>query len=347
MIKKSLRTLINLKEHKLINNEDIPVLKEVVENFSVAISAQMYDLIDTANPNDPIAKQFIPSAKELLVAESETSDPIGDNVHTTVKGIIHRYPDRCLLTPVHVCPVYCRFCFRREKIGSSAQTMSQIELDHAYDYIAEHKEIWEVILTGGDPLILKPHQLKSIINRLNAIEHVEIIRIHTRIPVVESQRINDEMLDALKCNKTVYIAIHANHPREFTQQAINACASLTAAGITLLSQTTLLKGINDHIDVLSQLMRTFVKNRIKPYYVHHADQAKGTQHFRTTIAEGQKLMKQLRGRFSGICQPTYVLDIPGGYGKVPVSSSYIQDNTIENTYNIEDYCGNKHHYSDK
>lgn len=339
---KAIRTLTALEKEGLIKSEDTSALAKVVENFSLSISDQMHQLIDKTNPDDPIAMQFIPSVQELNIDARERMDPIGDDSHTTIKGIIHRYPDRCLLTPVRVCPVYCRFCFRREKIGADSETLSAAELDAAYAYIQDHPEIWEVILTGGDPLILKPITIKKIIKELCEIKHVEIIRIHTRIPVVESRRINPEMIAALKCNKPVYVVLHANHPKEFTREAMDACAALIDAGFPMLSQTTLIKNLNNQIDVLSELMRCFIKNRIKPYYLHHCDLARGTQHFRTSIAEGQQLMKQLRGRFSGMCQPVYVLDIPGGYGKVPIGPNYLQES--DGQYIVEDYCGNQHTY---
>ena len=350
MNKKPLRKLDDLIQHDLVNEADLPALQEVVENFSLSITDQMQQLIDKSDPEDPIAKQFIPSIKERNITSIERADPIGDNVHTTVKGIIHRYPDRCLFTPVHVCPVYCRFCFRKEKVGTPTESLSPEELNHAFAYIHDHKEIWEVIITGGDPLILKPAVLKAFIDRLNAIPHVEVIRIHSRVPVVESHRINTEMIAALKCNKPVYVLLHTNHPKEFTPEAVKACAALVDAGIPMLSQTILLKDLNDDIETLSTLMRCFIKNRIKPYYLHHGDLARGTQHFRTTIEKGQQLMKQLRGRFSGICQPTYVLDIPGGHGKVPIGPNYIHpenNHSIledEINYCVEDYRGCIHHY---
>lgn len=336
---KTIRTLADLAQQQLVKANDIPVLQSIVDDFSLAITPQMHQLIDKNNPDDPIAKQFVPSVQELVISKQENIDPIGDDVHKKVKGLVHRYPDRCLFMPVQVCPVYCRFCFRKEKVGESSQTISPSEIEAALSYIENHPEIWEVIITGGDPLILKPAMLKKYIGRLSAITHVEVIRIHTRVPVVDSARINEEMIDALKCDKAVYVALHANHPNEFSPAALKACAMLVDAGIPMLSQTVLLKGLNDNIETLSALMRCFIKNRIKPYYLHHCDLARGTQHFRTTIAEGQRLMKELRGRFSGLCQPMYVLDIPGGFGKVPVGPSYVDEEG-----NIEDYRGVIHQY---
>ena len=342
MNKKPIRTLDALTQHGLINEDHLPELQKVTDNFSLAITGQMYQLIDKSNPDDPIARQFVPAKEELNVTPEERVDPIGDDVHYAVKGIIHRYPDRCLFTPVHVCPVYCRFCFRREKIGDGSETLTPQELELAFDYIQQHNEIWEVILTGGDPLILKPAVLKKLLDRICAINHVEVIRIHTRVPVVDSQRIDADMIQALKCGKPVYVVLHPNHPKEFTPDASQACAALVDAGIPMLSQTLLLKDVNDNIDVLSTLMRCFIRHRIKPYYLHHGDLARGTQHFRTTIETGRRLTQALRGRFSGICQPVYVLDIPGGFGKVPIGHGYISEN--EQGYIVEDYCGNLHEY---
>lgn len=344
MSKKTLRTIKSLAKNHFIPPSAVIALEKVAEHFSIAITPQMQQLIDKNNPNDPIAKQFIPGLQELTISPHENPDPIGDHAHTKTKGIVHRYPDRCLFMPVQVCPVYCRFCFRKQSVGTSEQTLSPVELDAAFSYIAAHPEIWEVIFTGGDPLILKPATLKLLLQRLCDIPHVEVIRIHSRVPIVDSQRINHSMISALKCKNPVFLMIHANHPQEFTAEAIQACASLVDAGIPLLSQTVLLKDINDNIETLSQLMRCFVKNRIKPYYLHQGDLALGTGHFRTSIEKGQELMKQLQGRFSGLCQPTYVLDIPGGYGKSPLNGDYLRKDEQGDGYWVKDYQGNMHCY---
>lgn len=344
MNKKSIRTLDALLENQLVAETNSTKLSQVVNNFAVGISPQMQKLIDSNDSEDPIAKQFVPTIDELDISPLEIQDPIGDDRHTMVKGVIHRYSDRCLLTPIYICPVYCRFCFRREKIATANTTLTPQELDVAFNYIDHHKEIWEVILTGGDPLILKAPTLKKIIDRLCEIDHVEVIRIHTRVPVVDSQRINQEMIKTLKCKKAIFVILHANHPNEFTSEASQACNTLIDAGIPMLSQTVLLKNLNDNIETLSTLMRCFIKHRIKPLYLHHSDLVRGTKHFRTSITHGQQLIKQLRGHFSGICQPTYVLDIPGGYGKVPIGPNYIKTLENDKRYRIEDYLGNMHEY---
>ncbi len=340
-----IRTVTQLTDAGLIQAEDVEKIKKVVQQFSLSLTPQIAEMLINEPEDGAIAKQFIPTTEELNIQPKELADPIGDETYTPVKGVIHRYPDRCLLMPVTACPVYCRFCFRREKVGTQEKALSKQELTEAYHYIANKPEIWEVILSGGDPLILKPKNIAAIMNALNEIQHVEVVRIHTRIPVVDSVRVTDELIQSLKLSKkAVYITLHANHASEFTEAAKTACARIVEAGIPMLSQTVLLKGINDSAEAMGELMRTFVKNRIKPYYLHQTDLATGTGHFRTTIEAGQAIIKALRGRYSGVCQPTYVLDLPGGFGKVPIGYSYIACDGVNHRYTIEDYQGNTHLY---
>jgi lysine 2,3-aminomutase len=319
-------------------------IEPVAERYAIAVSPAMAALIDPNDPHDPIARQFVPDAAELAVLPEERRDPIGDLAHSPVEGIVHRYPDRVLLKAVHVCPVYCRFCFRREMVGPQGLgTLSPEAMDAAFAYIAAHPEIWEVILTGGDPLVLSPRRLDEIMGRLEAIDHVKIVRFHTRVPVVEPGRIDDALIAALKAGrKTAYVALHANHPREMTEEARAACARLVDAGIVMVSQSVLLKGVNDDPDTLAALMRAFVETRIKPYYLHHPDLAPGTSHFRLTIAEGQALVAALRGRISGLCQPTYILDIPGGHGKAVIGADAVREDS--GGYTVLDFRGGEHVY---
>ena len=324
----TLRTLEALEREGLVA-ADLR-LAEAAEAMAIAITPEMLGLIDRRDANDPIARQFVPSVAETEVAPEELSDPIGDEARSPVKGIVHRYPDRVLLKPVHVCPVYCRFCFRREKVGPGGEALSATELEAAIAYIRDRPAIWEVILTGGDPLMLAPRRLAELIAALDAIDHVAVIRIHSRVPIVDPARVTDALVSALKASsKAVYVALHADHPRELTVAARTACARLVDAGIPMLGQTVLLRGVNDDPATLEALMRAFVETRIKPYYLHHADFAPGTAGFRTTIADGQAVMKAIRGRVSGLCQPTYVVDIPGGHGKVPVGPSYLTGGEVE------------------
>jgi lysine 2,3-aminomutase len=352
----TLRQPAELIEHGLAPASQLADLERVAARYAIAVTPDIAALIDIGDPDDPIARQFIPNPLELVQEASEHADPIGDDAHSPVAGIVHRYPDRVLFKLVHVCAVYCRFCFRREMVGpGKATALSDTAYREALDYISEHKEIWEVILTGGDPLMLSPRRLAEIMADIAAIDHVKIIRLHTRVPVAAPGRVNSEMVASLKVEgATTWVAVHANHPRELTAEARAACARLVDAGIPLVSQSVLLRGVNDEPATLEALMRAFVECRIKPYYLHHGDLAPGTAHLRTTIEQGQELMRALRGRVSGLCQPDYVLDIPGGHGKAPIGPNYLshpnsreRELSSETRYRVVDYCGDVHLYPPK
>lgn len=321
----TLRSPQALVDAGLARPDRLQALEAVAARYAVAVTPAMAELIDAADPGDPIARQFVPDPAELVSAPGEDPDPIGDFAHSPVEGIIHRYPDRVLLKPTHLCAVYCRFCFRREMVGPEGlEPLSPAALDAALAYIASRPEVWEVIVTGGDPLVLSPRRLRELMLRLAAIDHVKVVRFHTRVPAVDPGRITDEVVGALKSpNQAVYVALHADHPRELTAAARGACARIVDAGIPMVSQSVLLRGVNDDPETLGALMRAFVESRIKPYYLHHGDLAPGASHHRTTVAEGRALMRELRGALSGLAQPTYVLDIPGGHGKVPVGPDYL------------------------
>jgi len=337
-----IRTTQHLIEAGLVS--DATGLEAVAAKYAIGITPAIAALIDPSDADDPIARQFVPSTLELVTTPDERADPIGDLTHSPVEGIVHRYPDRVLLKAVHVCPVYCRFCFRREMVGPQGLgTLTGPELDAAVGYIADHAEIWEVILTGGDPLVLSPRRLREIMLRLAGIGHVKIVRFHTRVPVVEPERVDAEMVEALKASgKTTYLAVHANHPREFTEAARAAMARLVDGGVALISQSVLLAGVNDDVETLAALMKGFVENRVKPYYLHHPDLAPGTSHFRVSIDKGQALVTALRGRISGLAQPTYVLDIPGGYGKADIGASAIAGG--DGCFTVRDWQGGEHPY---
>jgi lysine 2,3-aminomutase len=332
----------DLVEAGLVASERLGELRRVAAQFSVALTDEIAALIDPADPADPIAAQFVPSAAELDIADEERADPIGDERWSALPGIVHRYPDRVLLKPTLVCPVYCRFCFRREQIGARGQVLDRAALDRAYAYIRERPEVWEVIVTGGDPFLLAPRRIAAIVGALAAIEHVQVIRFHTRVPIVDPRRVGATLVKALDADKAVYVVIHANHPRELTPEVKAAVTRLTRAGIPLLSQSVLLRGVNDDAAVLETLFRTLVAMRIKPYYLHHPDLARGTSHFRGDIAGGQQLMRELRRRASGLCQPTYVLDIPGGHGKVPIGPCWLKQDC--DGWIVDDSGGTSHRY---
>jgi lysine 2,3-aminomutase len=344
---RTLRHPTELAAAGLAPPERLDELAAVASKYAIAISPAMAELIDTSDPHDPIARQFVPDAAELRVSAEERADPIGDDAMSPVAGIVHRYPDRVLLKLVHVCPVYCRFCFRREVVGPRGRpALSPAELAAALAYIESRPDIWEVILTGGDPLVLSARRLRGVVRDLESIDHVKIIRMHTRVPVATPERVTREVVRALKApGKASYVVLHVNHPRELTPAARAACARLIDAGIPMLSQSVLLKGVNDDAATLGALMRALVESRIKPYYLHQGDLAPGTAHLRTSIAEGQGVMRALRGRYSGLCQPTYVLDIPGGAGKVPVGPNYISACARgDSSYEVLDPAGRRHAY---
>ena len=243
---KTLRHLSELGESGLVASDKRAALEKVAAQYAIAITPAMSKLIDRADPADPIARQFVPDPAELAVQPEERADPIGDHAHSPVDGIVHRYPDRVLLKLTHVCAVYCRFCFRREMIGPSAEPLTAKQLDAALDYITANPAIWEVVLTGGDPLVLSARRLKQVVSRLAAIAHVKIIRVHTRMPVADPGRITGELVRALKAKgKATYVVLHANHARELTDAAREACARFIDAGIPMLSQSVLLAGVND------------------------------------------------------------------------------------------------------
>ena len=328
----------------LVPDADADVLEQVASEFRIRITPAMQA---AAGPgaHDPIAAQFVPDARELDTRPEELADPIGDDAHSPTPGLTHRYPDRVILHITRTCEVYCRFCFRREVVGEEG-TLPERDLAAALDYIARTPAIHEVILTGGDPLVLSARRIASVMARLAAIPHLDVVRIHTRIPVVAPGRIDDAMLAALApARLAVWVVLHSNHANELTPDACAALARLAGAGIPLLSQSVLLRGVNADPDTLADLFRALIRNRVKPYYLHHCDLARGTGHFRTTIAEGRAIMAALRGRISGTCLPTYVLDLPGGHGKVPLTSEAARE-IAPGHWRIADWRGRIHDYRD-
>ena len=331
----------------LVPPERADALHRVASRWAVALTPSAAARIDAADPRDPLARQLVPSEDELLVGPDELADPIGDLSHRPVPGIVHRYPDRVLLTPTHACAVYCRFCFRRERVGPGGDSLSPAELEAALDYVAGDSRIWEVILSGGDPLVLSPRRLAEIVRRLDEIPHVQVIRVHTRVPALDPERVTPALVAALESRKAVWVVLHANHPRELGPSAREACARIARAGIPMLSQTVLLAGVNDDPATLEELFRALVAMRVKPYYLHHLDLAPGTARFRTSIAAGQELVRGLRGRVSGLCQPAYVLDIPGGAGKVPIGPSHLGEAGADGARVVHDWQGKPHLYRER
>jgi lysine 2,3-aminomutase len=319
---RTLRDPAALVQAGLVPPEARAALEEVALHYAIAVTPAVQALIDRDDPRDPIALQYVPDAAELITLPAERSDPTSDGPFTPVKGVVHRYPDRALLKPLLACPVYCRFCFRREVVGPDGGLLTEAELETALDWFAATPMVREAILTGGDPLMLSPRRLRHIIGRLSALPHLDIIRLHSRVPVTAPDRITREMLDALSTDKSMFLCVHANHEREFTVDAAKALRGLRMSGVALLGQSVLLRGINDTSEMLENLFRRMLANQVKPYYLHQLDRAPGTARFEVPIAEGRQLLQQLRGRLTGLAWPTYVLDLPGGSGKAPLGPDF-------------------------
>lgn len=345
---RTLRHPAELVAAGLADVDRLAQLEQVAARYAVAITPEMAELTDPSDAGDPIGRQFVPDPAELTTTPEEIADPIGDDAHEVSEGLVHRYPDRVLLKLTGICAVYCRFCFRREMVGQEGTgILSDAALEAALGYVRAHEEIWEVVVSGGDPLIASPRRIAELMDAVAGIDHVKIVRFHTRVPVVAPERVTSELIAALQVSgKAAWIAIHANHPRELNENARAALARLVDAGIPLVGQTVLLRGVNDDTETLGELMRAFVENRVKPYYLHHGDLAPGTGHFRTSLGQGQALMRSLRGRYSGLCQPTYVLDIPGGHGKVPVGPGYLSQCDGDGAFDVCDVKGKRHAYRD-
>ena len=340
----SYHRLDHLIENGFLAPSDRETLRDVEARFAIGLTPAMAALIDKSNPADPIARQFIPDARELTITSKEVADPIGDYVHEKVPGLVHRYPDRVLVKLTPVCPVYCRFCFRREMVGpGKTDPLSEEALDLIFSYLETHREIWEVIVTGGDPLILSPRRLALFSARLARMDHIRVVRWHTRIPAVDPDRVTAELCHALASSgKSVWLALHVNHPRELTEACRASLRRLRDAGVLLVSQSVLLKGINDDLETLTELMRAFVEAGVKPYYLHQGDHAPGTSHFRVDVKIVKSLIDRLRGRLSGLAQPVYVIDLPGGAGKVPVSP--LSCDPEGEGWRIRDWQGITHYY---
>ena len=322
---RTLRTAQELIEAGLVPLEKRGDLNIVAQRYAIAIPPDFLALIE--HPDDPIAMQVVPSVQELTITQAERSDPIGDETFSPVPGIVHRYADRALLKPLLVCPLYCRFCFRREHVGPDGGILNDADLNIALEWLRTHPQIREVILTGGDPLILSPRRLAMIMQTLENIEHITTIRIHTRVPVAVPDYITESLLEALESKKAVWMVIHINHERELSDKARRSVKRVIQRGIPLLGQSVLLRGVNDTEQALENLFRSMVENRIRPYYLHHLDRAPGTERFYVSMQEGLHLLSRLRGRVTGLAWPLYTLDIPGGYGKIPLGPNYVDSHS--------------------
>lgn len=322
-IKNRITTLDDLRKLIKLTKEEEDGLKHALHTLRMAITPYYFSLIDLKNPHDPVRKQAIPTINELNVMAHDMQDPLEEDVDSPVKGLTHRYPDRTLLLVTDQCSMYCRHCTRRRVAGETDSPMPDDQIRKAIDYIREHKNVRDVLLSGGDPLTLPTEKLEKIISMIRDIEHVEIIRIGSRMPVVAPMRIDDELVSTLKKYHPLYLNTHFNHPNEMTYPACRALWKLADAGIPLGNQSVLLRGVNDHPGVMKNLIHLLLKNRVKPYYIYQCDLSKGISHFRTPVSVGIEIIESLRGHTTGLGIPTFVVDAPGGGGKIPVTPNYI------------------------
>ena len=291
--------------------------------FIMGIPPYWAALMDSDDPTCPIRRQAVPVEEEYKLSPNDMIDPLGEDSHMPVPGLVHRYPDRVLLLVVEVCSMYCRFCTRSRVVGTSAGFSRPANIDHAIDYIKAHRKIRDVLISGGDPLTLSDDRLDEILTKLKAIPHVEFVRIVTRNPVTLPYRVTDSLCDVLKKHKPVWMSLHFNHPKEVTPPVRRACGMLADSGVPLGSQTVLMKGINDRPAIMKKLFHELLKIRVRPYYIYQCDPVKGTSHFRTSVATGIQIIEKLRGHTTGYAVPTFVVDGPGGGGKIPLMPNYV------------------------
>ena len=306
-----------------ITPEEAEGITQTMETLKFGVTPYYFSLIDAADKNCPIRRQSIPTKAEVHHSEADIDDPLHEDGDSPVPGLTHRYPDRVLLLITDMCSMYCRFCTRRRLVGQQDAGMPMERIDKAIAYIKKTPVIRDVLLSGGDALLVSDEILEDIISKLRAIPHVEIIRIGTRTPIVCPQRVTPELADMLKKYHPIWLNMHFNHPNEITPETRRACQLLADAGIPLGNQSVLLRGVNDCIHIMKNLVHELVKNRVRPYYIYQCDLSNGLEHFRTTVSKGIEIIEGLRGHTSGYAVPTFVVDAPGGGGKIPVMPQYI------------------------
>ncbi len=318
-------------------------IQTCLKSFRMAITPYYASLIDPNDKNDPIRMQSVPSIKETYIDGNDFLDPLDEEGDSPIPHIVHRYPDRVLFLVTCKCSMYCRHCTRRRIVGEEDRIITEKELQTALEYIRNHAEIRDVLVSGGDPLVMSTEKLEHIISSLRAIPHVDIIRIGTRVPVVMPMRITEELLGMFKKYQPIWINTHFNHPREITPDSERACAAIVDAGIPLGNQTVLLKGINDDAEVMKTLMLKLVHMRVRPYYLYQCDPSRGISHFRTKVQTGIDIVHKLQGYISGYAVPKFVIDAPGGGGKVPIGYDYVISKD-ENEVVLENWSGGRYVY---
>lgn len=322
-VRNRIETLDQLKKYITLTEKEEEGVKRSLQTMRMAITPYYLSLIDQKDPNCPVRKQAIPSVMELHMSGADLLDPLHEDEDAPVPGLTHRYPDRVLFLITDMCAMYCRHCTRRRFAGQTDAESPSERIQKGIEYIAKTPQVRDVLLSGGDALMVSDRLLESIIRQLREIPHVEIIRIGTRVPVVAPQRITDELVEMLKKYHPIWVNTHFNHEKEITSEAIIACDKMSNAGIPLGNQSVLLKGVNDNVDVMRSLVLKLVKHRIRPYYIYQCDLSMGLEHFRTPVSKGLEIIENLRGHISGYAVPTYVVDAPGGGGKIPVAPTYL------------------------
>lgn len=322
-VQNRIETLEQLKKYIKLTTEEENGVKESLKTLRMAITPYYLSLIDQSNPNCPVRKQAIPTHAETHHSAADLLDPLHEDGDSPSPGLTHRYPDRVLLLVTDMCSMYCRHCTRRRFAGQTDSSSSQDDISKAIDYIARTPQVRDVLLSGGDALMISDSRLESIISRLREIPHVEIIRIGTRTPVVCPQRITDDLVNMLKKYHPIWLNTHFNHPQEVTEESIAACERMANAGIPLGNQSVLLRGVNDCVPTMKKLVQQLVKMRVRPYYIYQCDLSMGLEHFRTPVSKGIEIIENLRGHTSGYAVPTFVVDAPGGGGKTPVMPNYV------------------------
>ncbi len=322
-VKNRITTVKDLKKYIPLTESEEEGITKCLENLRMSITPYYLSLIDVNNPNDPIRKQAIPTANELARSDADLDDPLHEDGDSPVPGLTHRYPDRALLLVTDQCSMYCRHCTRRRFAGQKDGALPFSQIDNAIEYIKNTPVIRDVLLSGGDALLMSDENLEYIISKLREIPHVEIIRIGSRVPVVIPQRITDNLVNMIKKYHPIWINTHFNHPNEITQESKEACEKMANAGIPLGNQSVLLRGVNDCVHVMKKLVNDLVKIRVRPYYIYQCDLSNGIEHFRTPVSKGIEIIEGLRGHTSGYCVPTFVVDAPGGGGKTPVMPNYV------------------------
>ncbi len=322
-VRNRIETLEDLKKYVTLTPEEEEGVKKTLQTLRMAITPYYISLIDPNNPECPVRKQAVPTSKETYQSPADLLDPLHEDEDSPVPGLTHRYPDRVLLLITDMCSMYCRHCTRRRFAGQKDAESAVDRIDRAIEYIAKTPQVRDVLLSGGDALMVSDERLEYIISRLRQIPHVEIVRIGSRTPVVCPQRITDNLVNMLKKYHPIWLNTHFNHPQEVTKEAAEACAKLANAGIPLGNQTVLLRGVNDCVNTMKKLMHELVKMRVRPYYIYQCDLSMGIEHFRTPVSKGLEIIEGLRGHTSGYAVPTFVVDAPGGGGKTPVMPQYV------------------------